>query len=429
MSQGRLLNTGLTLFFFTLPWQTRWIFGHVLIEGQVFEFGKLSLYATQLLVIAIFFVCGNLRIPERYDSVARAGLLAGLCFLPGVFLSLNPPLAFQSLLLIASAFAVFLLLLDERVRINWMVLSFVLGLVPVCGLGIYQVFLGTSPAFTWLGMAPHDAARLGEAVTGWFGERTLRAHGGFPHPNIFGGYLAVGLVGLAWLTSMARTRKHQIVYGLIALLLCATLFLTFSQSAWLGFGLASVVTLVVALGRGSHRSKITACILATFVIVLAHLYLFISPQLSAPSDAVTLEERSVAERVDLYEEWASIVSPQSLLLGSGIGNYTLAVAQTYPDRSWWTYQPVHSVPLLILHEGGIIALFFLVRFLLKIDILNFKRLPEADALVAFAMGNVLLVILFFDHYLFTSWSGLTLAAFVLALTLRSGPTYATEDLV
>jgi hypothetical protein len=65
-------------------------------------------------------------------------------------------------------------------------------------------------------------------------------------------------------------------------------------------------------------------------------------------------------------------------------------------------------------------------FLSRIDILNFSRFPNVDAIAAFAMGNVLLLIAFFDHYLWSSWSGLTLAVFVLALTIRLGQNYGRK---
>jgi len=73
---------------------------------------------------------------------------------------------------------------------------------------------------------------------------------------------------------------------------------------------------------------------------------------------------------------------------------------------------------LILGEIGIIGLIFFIAWVASIDRLNFKALPRATAIGALTLGNVVLIIALFDHYLFTLWPGLALAALMFALTLR-----------
>jgi hypothetical protein len=425
MSREKFLNYGLAIFFFLLPWQTRWIYAYEFIEGQTFEFGKLSLYATQLFLLALFFLTGKVQLEEKNEKIFRIGLIGLLAVLPGFFLAANLTIALHAAFLLSTAFALLLLLLDERVDLHFQAGSFIAGLIPASLLGIWQVWSGISPASTWFGLPMHDAARLGEAVTGFFGDRTLRAHAGFSHPNILGGYLSVGLLALAWLATTTKSIWQRRSLLLLSPLLLFTLFLTFSQSAWLGLALGVTLALLVYKMKGNKESKIAVMIIAALVIVSAYAYM-IGTSVQVSTDALELETRSSQERIDMIVEYPSVMSPASWLIGNGIGNYTIALADVHPDRQWWAYQPIHNVPLLMIGEIGLLGCVLFLIFLSRIDILNFSRFPNVDAIAAFAMGNVLLLIAFFDHYLWSSWSGLTLAVFVLALTIRLGQNYGRK---
>ncbi len=109
-----------------------------------------------------------------------------------------------------------------------------------------------------------------------------------------------------------------------------------------------------------------------------------------------------------------------MLFGHGVGDYVFTLANDFPGRSVFDYQPIHSVPLLILEEVGLFGALAAIYWASCIDKMNFARFPNRDAVAAFAMGNVILVILFFDHYLWSSWAGLAMLAFIMALTVRMG---------
>src|SRR3989338_5528524 len=57
---NKLINYGLCLFVFLLPWQTRWIFKDATIKGGVWEYGRYSLYGTEILLI-ILLILGVIR--------------------------------------------------------------------------------------------------------------------------------------------------------------------------------------------------------------------------------------------------------------------------------------------------------------------------------------------------------------------------------
>ena len=42
-------------FIFLLPWQTRWIFHDSLIGGEIYEYGRLSLYGFDVVFIILLF--------------------------------------------------------------------------------------------------------------------------------------------------------------------------------------------------------------------------------------------------------------------------------------------------------------------------------------------------------------------------------------
>jgi len=116
-------------------------------------------------------------------------------------------------------------------------------------------------------------------------------------------------------------------------------------------------------------------------------------------------------------EWKDVVSG-NVLNGVGVGNYVVALENEYPGREVYAYQPVHNVYLLILGEIGIIGVLFILLWAASIDRYNYSQIPRVPAVGALAMGNAILVIGFFDHYIWSLWPGLALLAFVMAMTLR-----------
>jgi len=421
--QERILKYGLPLFCFLLPWQTRLIFSKALIEGQNFEFGVMSLYATEVLLVLIFLFSRRRQFKTKNELPVQFGALIVVPVLVSIIWALNQNLAVAQFLHVGFALLLFVMLLDKRVDLKLVLMGFVGGLCLQLGIGYAQVISGQSPASTLLGMAVHDANRLGEAVTTFpFGDRTLRAHGGFSHPNIFGGYLAVAIVAVI---GFWRRSKYEDVRALLFLfigLLSIGLFLTFSQAAWFGLILAFVVGAIVTLMHKTELAKKFVIPVAFLVIASAFSYMLFTGLSAQQIDTSTeLEKRSMTDRVEEYQEFFTVMdTPREWLFGQGVGNYTLAVAHDFPDRQWWQYRPIHNVPLIVVGEIGLVGLVIVLVWSSTIDKINFARFPDRDAVTAFMMGNVLLFILFFDHYLWTSWAGLALVALVMALTVRMG---------
>lgn len=425
-----LTPTGvLVTFFFLLSWQTRYIFGLSYLSGSSTQFGILSLYATQVFLLVglviIYVWRGFPVVDARYQRSLSLGAAIMLAAVISSLLARQSIPALAALIDIAGAGMAFIALLDKRVDLKKVTAAFVIGLMlPVC-LGLAQVLFGGSGASTFLGLAARDAQALGDAVIMLGDGRVLRAYGSFPHPNIFGGYLAVGALAALSLAIGKCRRTWLIVTGILALGLVTTA----SRSAVLGLALGGALTLyvqhILPLGQGGVRggpfARAYVMPIAISVIALAlGLTLFAPSLVASLRGGGAIEQRSLSERADQYHEWPGTMSGKAWLIGNGPRSYVFTLADVHPDRGVWEYQPIHNVPLLILSELGLIGFLLTFCWVVTLDRQNFARFPNRDAAYAHGMGKVLFVIIFLDHYLWSTWSGLVLVAFVGALMLRLG---------
>ncbi len=146
------------------------------------------------------------------------------------------------------AIMLFTIDLARRKSVKWIVVAVLLTMVAQALIGIYEARLrGTGP----LGF------QLSEGV--------YRAYGTFEQPNPFAGFIGIGLpiavalatwcvVRGAWnLFTHHALRTTQVatstIYGIVALLLAAALYLSFSRGAWLGAAAAIGAMIVLAPRR------------------------------------------------------------------------------------------------------------------------------------------------------------------------------------
>lgn len=422
-----LLVRGMQLFFFLLPWQTRWIYDAVMIGGGPSSFGVMSVYATEILFFVLFAYASPLRIAKPLRSLALAAVaLAAVC-MGSLFWAHDVWVAAAGCVHVMTAMLLFLFLLDERVNLRDALIAFSAGLVIPALLGVYQVFTGGSGASTLLGLAHREAQQLGDAVvTLESGVRIERAYGSFSHPNIFGGHLAVALLAMLWLWKSEKGKRLKKIFGWGMGFFAVILVMTWSRSALLG--------LCVGLCLGSwsvfhaHIKRFRA-----FALPLAALGCFASSLvlLSIPSfqERFSIDDTylapSITERIVQYAEYPAVVDG-AWLFGHGFANYSIAVNAAFFDRLWWQYQPIHNVPLLVLGEIGVFGLIFVLVFLYLLDRRHREHTNQLEAMAAFSFCAALLVIGAFDHYLWSFWSGLSLCALVAACMARLGEKQARK---
>ncbi len=363
-----------------VPW------GTVLIWREaVIEYNKGLLFGTEILFWVLFAwgLAGQYITRPRLNWYAYAALF---------FLVINSYVAhdrwlgLQSARYLLLAVAVVWMLSKSTTSIQAVVRSFALGLVPAIGLGLVQFFAQTTWSSQWFGLAQHLAWQPGTSVVvGDFG-RWLRAYGPFPHPNIFGGYMVLGLLMSALGVKNGRAEKYWLAMAGLA---SAGLVFSFSRSAWLGF----VVAVVVGWQWFKDESLRLwwAVVSLTLVIGVGSVW----PLVVGRTQVVgAYEQQSVSERVSGWYEAVAVWRSRPLV-GVGLGNYTVALSAQFPGLAPWAYQPVHNIGLLALAELGVVGILLLAGVIWGV-----RRHLRGLWWVA-----PILIIGLFDHYFLTLYPG------------------------
>ena len=425
----RLIEGLLYALLFLFPWQTIWIYGERALNGVKWQWGTEGYYATELLLWVVIILSFIWFYPQARAHIAKrkvhatpdrrfamAVLLLALFGFASTFWAPVGALAQQQALRLIAAFLFFFCLLAGPIKRDRALLWFLAGAVVQSFFGIAQSLAQVTFSSTLFGLSAYPAFQSGSVVVEGAG-RLLRAYGGFSHPNMFGGYLLVALTLLlsqsSWRTSAERV--YRLLYLGAALLFVTALFLTFSRSAWIGLGMLLVFIIWHAVKKKDRA-------IATFSIALMSLFFGLSV-VYAPFVSTRLfggehtEVRSVGERVNGYGEAIDIIKSRPII-GTGMGNYTAAAYIADPSRDGWSYQPVHTLPLLILAELGVVGL-GLILFLIGAFFAFVNRIVTNDRWAMIVISStIFLPIAFFDHYLWTAWTGLLLMPLLFALLLR-----------
>ncbi|MBI4592024.1 O-antigen ligase family protein [Candidatus Uhrbacteria bacterium] len=401
-----------------LPWQTQAIYSMAHVSGEPSAYGVLSVYVTEAMIVFAFLLRGRLQTHPQTSRMARAVFF----FLAAAFFSLGMSrvewVGWFHLVHVVGAALLFFLLIDVRTNIRQVLILFLLGLIVPVLVGWFQVLHGSSPDSTLLGIAAKDVATAGVAVVETANGRLLRAYGTFPHPNVFGGYLALGIVGLAWLTRFIRSQ--QVLTGALVacVVLGSSLIVTFSRSAWLGVLVSCLVICVFMLWqrRLPPRRAFPVLVLGLVSVVFT-LSFFHAQVLSRFDPSMRLEVISLEERASQYQTFGSVFWTAPLL-GVGPSAYTFTLERLDPGHPVWSYQPIHNTYLLILAELGVFGMLVFGYAIFCLNPLANASLRNSSGLFAMALGVLLFVIGLFDHYLWTLWPGLSLTAVCLGTLVQ-----------
>lgn len=400
----------LYLFVFLLPWQARWIFRDFLIEGDIFEYGRMSLYGFDILlgVMVIWAVIKSLREGRRQRGmVILMGLLVAVY---GLLSVLWADEKLVSLYWGGRMLAGFLLFYMLR-QINFSRLR--LGIAAVMGgaiqglLAIWQFLNQGVWGSKWLGMAAKSARDLGTSVVEFGLERWLRAYGSLPHPNILGAVLVLSFVGAIYLMGRIEDKYHKLFLLFSASFISLGIFFSFSRGAWIAFAAAYIFGLVYILKkRDSYISKFSKVLWIYLFVLLGVFSIATWPMvktrlnIGAPA---RLEIKSNIERVEGYRQGMEVVR-ENMLLGVGAGNYAFEMQKKYPDLTGWEIGVVHNVYLLALAELGILGV---VLILIFFGYLIFRLIKEKKWR-HWGVLSVIFLLFLFDHFWWTQASGVYL---------------------
>lgn len=424
----KIIEYGIYLFVFLLPWQTRLILAEGNLNGYS-EYGTMSIYATEILLWAIFLLTvvwwginklkiqnSKLKItiknfPTKADaprskkfSYLLIFLFAFLLYsLISIFGADSKSLALYNWHWLAEGIGLFLVLRTVKFDAAKLAWAFVFAALIQAGLGIWQFLSQSIFASKWLGMAFHDPAVSGTIVVETTLRRWLRAYGSLPHPNMLAGFLAVGLLLSIWLYQKIGYGYKKIFLPVCFAILSFGLLTTFSKSVIAGFLLVLILWwFVVFILKQPKEIKIDLLKFTLIFLAIAVIFsaVFWEPVSTRLAGTERLEIKSTSERISYFGEAWQLIKNHPLL-GVGLGNYTLAVHnEINPNREAFDYQPVHNIYLLILVELG------LVGFILWLVLIFFiiKKLSIAS----YQLPVVILTIGLFDHYLWTLYFGVML---------------------
>ncbi len=312
-------------------------------------------------------------------------------------------------------FFVFFSTVDAKKLLQW----FVAGAVAQSVLGIYQFMTQSTFSFKWLGLVSHPLLETGTSViqSPEVG-RWLRAYGAFPHPNIFGGYLIVGLICTALVFLFFEKKKHTLIVTACWILQLMALFFTFSRSAWLSALILLFVLFVFGVcvqkkyGLLNFKKKSFLLIIISLILIPGMIYVYF-PLIQTRAQVQSFHEvRSVEERKSALEQGLGIFF-QHPFFGVGSGNYTVALKEGNPQAPGHAIQPVHNVFLLFLCELGIVGL-----------LIFFSHIPfylhkiKGKRLFVLGMVCVFAPILLLDHYIYSLPIGMFFFAFLLGIAKK-----------
>lgn len=422
---------GLYLLIFLLPWQARWIVRPGELNGGYWEYGTISLYAVDVLLLLLLAYRGSGLLRSGAFQRWVAGrvrrdtfwLIAGMVELAVVVSVLAAPregLALYGYLRFVLAMGAGWLLLRSRVTARGVSGALLASGALQGALAWWQAAVQQVSGSTVFGMAAQTAATAGVSVVETGGERWLRAYGSLPHPNMLGGFLALCLVaGLAWCAEERSAVGRRIGWLAVALV-AGGLVLSFSRAGWLAAAVGSAAYLSVAVRTGKRGAWrcVAPAVAAAALSAGAVAAVWHAPLQARLAGAERLEQRSVTERASLMADARAVIAAHPLV-GAGIRNYGIAVYDTVDSgRPAYGYEPVHQTFVLVAAEIGIIGL------------LLFTALWAYAAAAAVSAGNAAgtgmalaaVTAMMFDHWWWSLPFGLSMSWLMAALAAqRSRP--------
>lgn len=447
---SKILEYGIYALVFLLPWQTKLILRPGTLNRGVWDYGTISLYGTDILLIALlilfFFLLLRAEAPGRNETAKIINqthvpfwkkdvvwiILSGLDLVVfiSIFFAPDKILAIYRYALLLLGLGLFWLIVKAEYSKKKLAIAFFSGLVIQGVLAIQQFLTQSAPAFKWLGMAAHSPADFGVSVVETAGadgipERWLRAYGSLDHPNILGGLLAIGLIILALIIikhqrlDNKKTDWKFIICCLSFIIIGVGLIFSFSRSALAVFAAGLIIFFVFYLVKKDRPAvkKLSGTIIL-FAILAGLIFLnYQSLFITRAQGTARLETKSFSER-KMYLDDSLALLKKNWLFGVGLGNYTKALSENDLHRPWYYLQPVHNTFLLVWTETGIFGLLFFLGFL---GYLAFQAIRKKNILSLSVLAG-LAIIMSLDHY---PWS---LHFGVLFFWLAAGAVYKNNNL-
>jgi O-antigen ligase len=427
----KIIEYGIYLLVFLLPLQTRLFIRQGELKGIYSEYLTISLYAVDILLVVLLILFSIFKIKNSKPGDFKnstiwiiIGVFEFFVFISVLFAD-DRVLAFYKYGVFLLGVGLFWLLISASYDFIKLLLSFFLGIFFQASLGIWQFISQSSFASKWLGIALHNPAQPGVSVietigADGIGERWLRAYGGLDHPNILGGLMVIGLLLIFSLSNkktdkIKKIYKGGIFYYFIIFIFILSLFFSFSRASWLAFGAGILIIIIFTFLEKDwlKQKSLLEIILASSLLIIIPFFTYqnlVDTRLYANE---RLEQKSINERT-VYLNEAQLIVKENWFVGTGIGNYTLNIKED--EKNPYDYQPVHNVFLLILAEAGF---FGFASFLALIFYFAYLGVKNTKNYLVFPLLFALVLIMLFDHWLWSFHFGIFLFWFCFGIMFRT----------
>jgi O-antigen ligase len=423
----KILEWGIYLWIFLLPWQTRLIIEQGMLKKDLWEYGTVSLYAVDILLIILFI----LRMMTGRDSKTYSAptgrnvsiwpLAVGLLVVSfiSIYWARDSYVSLYGVVKVAEGILLYRLISSSKYSLEKAGIAFVASAVVQSVISILQFTMQKTVSSKWLGMASHESFVSGTSVVETATNRFLRAYGSLPHPNILAGFLAVGIIILLGFYLHKKTSFNKYILGLLAILI-AGLYFSFSRAGWLGVLIAIIYFLATAIYQSKNWRTEIAKIVGVIAVVFIMLTMIYPETLSTRIvSTARLEQKSFSDRATYFQQATDLLE-ENWLHGVGINNYTLAVKDSVdsglPGKD---YQPVHNVYLLVFTELGFFGLVIFLAIILSVVVNTWQEFSKSNTniwvIVYAGIFGIMLVLFLFDHYFWTLSAGIMLFWLVLGL--------------
>lgn len=409
-----------------LPWQTRYFLPGPSVAGWPWEQGRLSFYVSWVLVLATIVLGSFVKRRELPMAIKRSAVVAlamlGLCTVIAMPQHVQASVQWWVQVMLLASFVMTLLLAEVTIEkfLVWTAVS----LVPHAVLALMQFFSQEVLASVWLGISAQDPAVLGVSVVQTATARVLRAYGGFPHPNILGGWITVGLVSIVWYISNNRDlvadgggrrnginrwfidNREKFLYATLGLFACV-LFYSFSRSAWIATA-CGLAVLTLFSGRGWKRLILPVGLVISVFSVLTIVHWDLVATRTNVSGQARLEQRSVDSRKQSLLDGVRFFQARPFF-GTGpnaelpvlahLDSVTVAKAPLEPPHLFWLLM------LVDLGVVGVLVIMGLALVFLRRALDRWRDTQTVYRVLAVGISVSFLVLSIFDHYLWSMWSG------------------------
>jgi len=409
------------LFVFLLPWQTIFLLKEVFIEGEKFQYATIGIYLFEL-VLFVWLILNFKKITLCTDKRILYILITyTLWIFISIFWSLNKGIALYFLMHHILGIFLFLIIQSSALNFKKFSLSLITSVSFASILGLYQFFSQSTFSNKWLGLSQHIPWQGGTSVIESATFRVLRTYGNMSHPNIFGGMLAIIL--LLSLGAYLKANKNELRWKTFLIFTIPINFLalltTFSRSSFLALFIGTILIVFYFLFfEKSKKKKDLLVIFYALVIITSIFSVAYSNIISSRSNIHSrLEKKSLDDRGAYLNDARKIIN-KNFFTGVGLGNYTEISRKNNSQNKIWEIQPVHNIYLLIFSEIGLfgfsILIFFIIFTLLEI----FKIVKERNTnrVIFSAILISLLMLSFFDHWLWTTPFGIITFWLILAFS-------------